>query len=83
MTVVEIATVLKDGSPWGIIAILLFVLGFLVKHILKLNEDRSKLEREHNERMLDLIEKHLAIDIKHEQAFNNMAKAFERVMDRL
>lgn len=83
MTAVDLARLLENGGPWGVIALLLVSFGFLVKYVLKLIDDRDKRERERNTQMLELLERRIETDVRHEQAFNNMAKAFERVADRL
>lgn len=62
---------------------MMIVIGFLVKYILKLIDDRDKRAEEQNQQMLAMLEKKIETDIKHEQAFNNLAKTVERLADRL
>lgn len=79
----DVTTALKVGGPWGVIAVLIIAIGFLVKYLMKMVEDRDQRERERNAQLLKLLEDRIEADIKHEQAFKNMAKAFERVADKL
>ena len=83
MTLTDLASVLESGGPWGIIAVLILSIGFLVRYIGKLVDDRDKRECERNAQLLKLLEDRIEADVKHEQAFKNMAKAFERVADKL
>lgn len=82
MTVSTLTALLKSGGPWAIIAVLLIAIAFLVRYVIKVVEDRDKRERERNEELLKLLEKKIETDVKHEAAFNCMAKAFDRVADK-
>lgn len=83
MSATELWTILKSGGPWGIVVILLLTIGWLGRLVIRLYDDRVEREKERNKEMLELLEKKIERDVKHEQAFNNMAKAFDRVADKL
>lgn len=83
MGAVEIADLLKDGGPWGFSALLLAIIGFLVRHILKLVDERDSRQSEYNQKMLELLEKKIETDIKHEQAFRELTKVVEKLTDRM
>lgn len=83
MSLTEITSVLKSGGPWAIIAILLLAVVFLVKYTIRLVDERDAREQKRNAELLALLEKRIEADVKHEQAFRNMARAFERMADKL
>ena len=55
----------------------------LARLIKRLYEDRQVREQQQNEKMLVVLEKRIETDVKHEQAFRNMTKAFDRLADRM
>ena len=83
MSATELSTLLQSAGGWGLSAILMVVIVFLVKHILKLSDDKDRRATEQNQQMLSMIEKKIETDIKHEQAFNNLAEMIEKLTDRL
>lgn len=73
----------ESGGPWAVVAVLAVVVGLLTKYIAKLVDERDQREQARNAELLEILEKRIETDVKHEQAFNHMVKTFERVMDRL
>lgn len=83
MNATELFKLFEHGGAWAVVSVLIVAIGILAKYTMKLIEDRDKRERDRNKQMLELLEKRIEADVKHEQAFTNMAKAFERVADKL
>lgn len=83
MSTTELSSLLQSAGGWGLSAILMGLTAFLMRHIVKLNDDRDKRSTEQNDQMFAMLEKKIETDIKHEQAFNNLARTIEKLTDRL
>lgn len=83
MSAAELKDLLQNGGPWGIVSLLLIVIGFLVRHILKMYEDKDTRQKEENERTFGMLEKKIDGENKHTQAFHELTRTVEKLIDKM
>jgi hypothetical protein len=83
MNPTQLTTTLQSAGGWGLSAVLMLAILFLVRYVQRLVEDRNNREKEQNQKLLDLLEKRIETDVKHEQAFNNLARSVEMFTAKL
>ena len=79
----EIAKLLQLYGGRGISTLLMSTIWYLYRA-----NDRMRLSKEddlkdQNEKLLELIEQRIGTDLKHEQAFSNLTKIINVLVDRL
>jgi len=80
---VTMADLLHQYGGWGLSAILMVVISFLARHILKLNADRLADQKSLNEEMLQLMEKRIEADLKHASAFGALKLVVQKLIEKL
>jgi len=79
----EVSNVLQTTGGWGLAALLMTAILFLVRYIMKLVDDRNNREKEQNQKLLEMMEKRIETDIKHEMAFNNLSRTIDTLVSRM
>jgi len=83
MAATDLADLLQSAGGWGLSSILMIVITFLVKYVMRLQDEREKRASEHNSQMLSMLEKKIEVDTKYEHAFNNLSRMIERIIDKM
>jgi hypothetical protein len=81
--VTDLASALQQYGAWALCAVLMFVVGFLARHIITLNSERLKDQKEINEEMLQLVEKRVEADLSHAAAFVSLKEVVQRLIEKL
>lgn len=73
--------VLEKGGPWGMVAILLVVIGFMWKYITKIQDARVEDSKEYTTAMESVTEKYVTATIHMRATLDNTAKAVDKLCE--
>ncbi len=83
MDVTKIAEALQVTGGWGLSAVLLGVIWFLVRTIYKLVQRRDYEIKEQNQKLFEMIEERISIDIEHREAFKQLRETIKELIPLL
>jgi hypothetical protein len=79
----SISSILQQTGGWGLSAILMCVIWFLIRDNLKQRDARTRQMQEQYDALFNMMGKRIEADIKHEQAFKQLTKLIETLLTRV
>jgi flagellar biosynthesis/type III secretory pathway M-ring protein FliF/YscJ len=78
-----LASLLQFYGGWGVSAILMVVIWFMARHIIRTNSERLRDQKTANEEMLQMVEKRIEADLKHAEAFKSLKDVVAKLIEKL
>lgn len=78
-----LSEVLQTSGGWGLSAILMVVIWFLVRDNLKQRDARTNQMQVQYNALMEMLEKRIEADVKHEQAFRQLTEFVQKVLDKV